>query len=95
MSKHIVKGYITRTQYKWQAKPSFGFSMYKPTENYTDTVVVAERQIEVEVPDDFDPRPAMVARLEEQKKQVTAEFAKTIKEINERIQSLLALEMSA
>ena len=94
MSKHIIKGYITSTQGKYQVAPDIRFQMYEPSAEYSpDTVVVAEHQIEVEVPDSFDPRPAMVARLEEQKKQVTAEFAKTVKEINERIQSLLALEM--
>lgn len=93
MAKHIVKGYITSTQYQWETQPSFGFTMYKPIQEHTDAVIVAEHQIEVEVPDDFDPRPGKIAALKEKKKLMEAQFAASVKVINDQINSLLAIEM--
>lgn len=93
MAKHIVKGYITSTQYSWETKPSFGFSMYKPLKEQTDTVIVSEHQFEVEVPDDFDPRPGKIAALKKKKKLMEAQFTASVKVINDQINSLLAIEM--
>lgn len=93
MAKHIIKGYVTFRHSKYEKEPDIGFQMWKPSAEYApETVVVAEHQIEVEVPDDFDPRRGMVAALKEQKKQEQAKFALRIKEIDDRIQSLLAIE---
>ena len=95
MAKHIVKGYITSTQGKYQIEPEIRFQMYKPSADYSpDTVIVAEHQIEVEVPDDFDPRPGQIAALKEKKKLMEAQFAASVKVINDQINSLLAIEMS-
>lgn len=94
MSKHIVKGYITSTQGKYKIEPEIRFQMYEPSAEYSpDTVIVAEHQIEVEVPDDFDPRPGKIAALKEKKKLMEAKFAASVKEINDQINSLLAIEM--
>ena len=93
MAKHFIKGYITSTTDALGDAPDIGFSMYKPSAKYSpNTVVVAEHEIEVEVPDGFDPRPAMVAALEEQKRLAQVEFSRTVIEIDRRIQSLLAIE---
>lgn len=93
MAKHRIKGYITSTQYGLSGEPTINFATYKPSAEYSpNTVVVAEHEIEVEVPDNFDPRPAMVESLQEQKRLAEAEFGKKVREINQRIQSLLALE---
>jgi hypothetical protein len=93
MAKHLIKGYITSTTNVLGDAPDIGFSMYKPSAQYSpETVVVAEHEIEVEVPDSFDPRPAMVAALEEQKRLAQAEFSRTVMAIDWQIQSLLAIE---
>ena len=95
MAKHIVKGYIVRTQGKYQTKPEISFYPFKPDGDiWSDTVIVAEHSIEVEVPDNFDPRPHQIAALKEKKKLLEAQFAASVKKINDRIQSLLAIEMS-
>ena len=95
MAKHIVKGYVTFQQSRYSKVPEIGFQMYKPSAEYSpDKVVVAEQEIEVEVTDNFDPRPQLVAALKEKKKLMEAQFAASVKEINDRIQSLLAIDMS-
>ncbi len=56
---------------------------------------VGEQEIEVEVPDNYDPRPQQIAALEKQRQEIRAEFQKSIVEINERISNLQALEYTA
>jgi hypothetical protein len=73
----------------------FGFMMYEPDPTiWKDRITVCEHSFDVDVPDNFDPRPGMVASLEAQKAKVRAELAARIKEIDDRIQSLLAIECS-
>ena len=93
MAKHIVKGYVTFQQSRYSKVPEIGFQMYEPSAEYSpDKVVVVERSIEVEVPDNFDPRPQQVATLREKKKLMEAQFAASVKQINDQINSLLAIE---
>jgi hypothetical protein len=92
--KHTIKGWIVATvPDELDGQSRIGFRDYKPSGEYS--VPIQEHLIEVDVPDSFDPRPAMVAALEEKKREVRAKFAKEVKEIDDRIASLLALECSA
>ena len=58
-------------------------------------VFVKEHTTTVEVPDDFDPRPAQVAALEAEKQKARADFQARITEIDRQIQSLMAIEGAA
>lgn len=58
-------------------------------------IFVQEHLTTVEVPDDFDPRPAQVAALEAEKQKARADFQARITEIDRQIQSLMAIEMAA
>lgn len=91
--KKQIKGYITfRDAY---GKQEFDFLTYNPTQfAHNDRVVIREETIEVEIPDDFDPRPAQVEMLQEQQRKVRAEMSARINELQERINKLLALEMT-
>ncbi|AVS68152.1 hypothetical protein C8245_23035 [Paracidovorax avenae] len=93
MSKHIVKGYVTVMHDRNTGKSIVGFQVWKPSPEYSpDTVVVGEGCVEVEVPDNFDIRPAMVKNLQAKRETARAEFVRTIQQIDEQIQSLLAIE---
>lgn len=48
--------------------------------------------VEAEVPDDFDPRAAKIAALRAEKAKLRAAFAARVKELDDRINSLLAIE---
>ena len=48
--------------------------------------------MEIEVPENYDPRAQQIAALEKQKQRVMADFQKRVNEINERISKLSALE---
>ena len=52
---------------------------------------ICEREIEIEVPDDFDPRAQQIAALEAEKKKVMAEYQKTVTDITSRMSKLQAI----
>jgi hypothetical protein len=95
MAKQLIKGFLVyRTASYWDADERVTFSMYDPRECGTGDkeIVIREHEFEVEYPDDFDPRPQQIAELEKAKRKVRAEFAKAVKDIDDRIASLLAIE---
>jgi arylsulfatase A-like enzyme len=96
MAKHLINGHIYWQQNKYMRAPKIRFDEYDMRKWDADAldgrVHVAEYSFEVEVPDDFDPRPQMVATLEAEKRQLRAEFAAKVTEIDAQIQKLLAIE---
>lgn len=57
-------------------------------------LVLACKEVEFDIPDDFDPRPQQIKALEEKQKQAAAAFAAMTTEINRQISQLQALEVS-
>lgn len=53
---------------------------------------ICEQSIEVDIPSDFDPRPAQVAALHACKEAARAEFAAKIVEYDRKIAELLCIE---
>lgn len=86
-----IDGWILFGRNEWEhhREPYYKFYAYDQSEGF---VCVKEHSFEVEVPDDFDPRPKMVEQLELEKKSITAEFNEKIVSLNAQIQSLLAIE---
>jgi hypothetical protein len=64
-----------------------------PDDDYR--VWVSEQDVEIEVPENFDPRQSEVAALEARKIKAMADYQKTVTEINDRISKLTALEYTA
>ena len=96
MSKHTVKGFITYEKAPYQQKPIISFYNFKPSADYFQYVtVVAEHTIEVEVPDDFNPVPGMVAALEEKKRLLRLKLAEELMVLDEQISKLQAIEYTA
>jgi len=83
--------HIHYLKYDWDAEGNFEVFSFKANEDGTRTFVCSQ-EIEIEVPDDYDPRGQKIAALEKQKQNVMAEYQKTVTEINERINKLQALE---
>ena len=87
--KVTITGYIVATQYSWESKPSFTFQWYEPEQK--DTVVVRAHSFEVDVPDNFDVRPGLVANLERERQKLREEFGLRIVEIEKQISELTAI----
>ena len=60
-----------------------------------DRVFIGEQSVTVEVPDNFNPVPAQVAALEEEKRAALAAYQETVCRINERLSKLLAITHEA
>jgi len=87
MHLHYVK-------YDWEQEGEFQLYPCK-FDDSEDRSYVGERQVEIEVPDNYDPRAQQIAALEKKKQQVMADFQNTITEINALISNLQALEYTA
>lgn len=94
MSQHTIKGYITYQKYDWSDKPFINFCPWKPAED-NQTVVIREHQFDVEVPDDFNPVPQMIAGLEEKKRLARLALAADLAKLDEEISKLQAIEHTA
>lgn len=75
----------------WNDELEFTFFDFEPN---GDWFPVCEHKIATETPAGFDPTLAQIAALEGQREKLRAEFTKRLTEINERIQSLQAIEYS-
>lgn len=92
MAKHVIEGWLYQRQFQWEDEPTITFSSFDRG-NDSDYALIRPYSFEVEVPDDFDPRPAMIVALERKKQEVRAEFARTVAEIDKRIGELQAITM--
>lgn len=90
--KHTITAFVVANQEPWDDAPRFSPLGFDPREHGLDNyVVVAETAFDVDIPDDFDIRPHQVAALEKKKREVQAQFAAKVKELDDRINSLLAI----
>ena len=78
-------------KYAWQEKGEYRLASFK-LDDTAERTYVSEQEIEIEIPEDYDPRAQQIAALEALKQKVMADYQKSVMEINERINKLLALE---
>jgi hypothetical protein len=92
--KAKIEGFILFGRYDWERgrAPYFRFNQWDSLDGF---VTVQPHSFEVDVPDNFDPRPAMVKKLEAERERVRADFAARITEIDSQIRNLLAIESNA
>jgi hypothetical protein len=86
--------HIHHQQYSWQDQGEFVVYSCQ-LEDAEHRTYVGEQQIEIEVPDGYDPRAQKIAALEKHKQKVMADYCKTVNEINDRISKLQAIEYTA
>ena len=83
--------YVYFQKYTWQDKGIYQVFSYKYEDDENRTFV-SEQEIEIEVPDKYDPMAQKIASLESQKEKAMSDYNDTVMEINERISKLQALE---
>lgn len=90
--KKIITGFVVAQQYPWDEEPAFTFIGFDPVEHGMDNYIpVCAHSFEIDVPDDFDVRPHQIAALEKKKQELREKFAMAVKEVDDRINSLLAI----
>jgi hypothetical protein len=86
--------HIHYRKYSWEEKGEFQL-WYAALPDDDSRTYIGEQEVEIEVPDNYDPRPAQIAALIAQKQKVMGDYQKTLSEINNRISNLQALEYTA
>ena len=86
--------HIFHSKYSWENKGEY-LVFYAKVDDDEYRTYVGAQEIEIEVPDDYDPRAGKIAALERKKKKVMADYQKTVAEINEKISKLQAIEYTA
>lgn len=88
--KVTINGFIHWKNDPYGIDADFHFWPYKSMAEH-GYVFVCAHDIEVDVPDNFNPVPSQIAILEEQKAKVRDEFNARIAQLNEQIGKLQAL----
>jgi hypothetical protein len=86
-----IMAHVHYQKYAWQEKGEYRLASFK-LDDSAERTYVGEQEIEIDIPEDYDPRAQQVAALEKQKQKVMADYHKSVMEINDRINKLLALE---
>lgn len=86
--------YVYYSKYSWQLEGEF-FVFYAKIDDTQYQTFVCTQEIELDVPDDYNPIVQQLASLQKEKDQAQEEFAKKVASINERISKLQALEFTA
>ena len=90
-----IKGFLQWAQSSWEKTPHFEFNKIEFKSNeYGEYATVRPMEIEVEVPDDFDPTLGIIAGLESRKRELRLKLASELAEIDDRISKLQAIEYS-
>ena len=86
--------YIYFAAYPWQEAGEYQV-MYAKLADDKYRTYVGEQEIEIEVPDNYDPTAQKIAALQKEKDKTQEEFSKKVASINERISKLQAIEYTA
>jgi hypothetical protein len=81
------------TKYSWEEKGTYEVFVFKIDDTEFRTFVNSQ-EIEIEVPETYDPRQQQIISLEKEKERATAEYQKAVSAINDRISKLLAIGYS-
>ena len=82
--------HIHYSKYEWEKEGEYLVYSNKLDDTEYRTYI-CKQEIEIEVPDNFDPRGKQIAALEKEKQKVMADYQKTVTEINNRINNLKAI----
>lgn len=85
-----IIAHIHYSKWHWEDKGEYQIFSYKLDDD-KQRCYVGQQEIEIDVPDDFDPREQQIAALEKEKQKVMADYQKTVTDINNRINNLKAI----
>lgn len=88
-----VTAHIHYRKYSWEDKAEFQVFSFK-LEDKSNCTYVGEQEIEIEVPDNYDPRAQQIAALQKKKQKAMADFQVTVDQINDQISKLQSIEMN-
>lgn len=90
--KTTLKTFLHWHKYEWEDTPTYRLYYSDMTNAGTEYALIKEIDVDVEIPDNFDPTPQQIATLMAKKQEVLAEAQLMVNELDEQIQRLLAIE---
>ena len=91
--KTQLKGFICYEKSTYDDTEKYAFFPFEMTQH--GYVTVMPHSIEVDIPDDFDPRAQQVELLKAEKQKAMADFQALVTSIDRKISELTALEYVA
>ena len=88
--KIVIPGFIYQLQYSWEKEPRYEH-WTSDTAGGEDRVVICPWDVEAEIPDKFDPRPAKIAYLQDEKAELLDKYNQSVMKIDQKIADLLAI----
>ena len=85
-----LTAHIHYKKYSWEEKGEYQIWFARLDDDDSRTYV-GEQEVEVDIPDNYDPRAQQIAALEKYKQKVMADYQKMVTDINERISNLQAI----
>ena len=86
--------HIFYSKFDWEKEGKYHFYSIK-IEDTDHQTYVGSKEMEIEVPDHYDPTAQKIVALQKEKEKAQAEFAQKVAQINERISKLQAIEYTA
>ena len=88
-----VTAHVHYVDYPWDDDK---FKLFSCKMDGDDThLYICSQEVEIEVPDNYDPRPAQIAELLKKQTKAAADYQNTVTEIQRRIAELQAIEFKA
>ena len=92
--KKILKGFLHFSTDPWSYGQIVFYQCDMSKSSSMDCLLIKPIEIEVDIPDDYDPRPAQITALKAKQTKAAADFHVLNVEIMRQINELQALEMS-
>ena len=92
--KILTTIFVYFRKYHWESNGTYQVLNWKVADDDSLTFV-CEKEIEIEVPEDYDPTAQMIAALQAKKEKAMSDYNTMVMEINIRISKLQALEYKA
>lgn len=93
--KHTVEAFLHYSTNEWEVGKLGIYPFDMSGRDHSRSVLVKTFDIEVEVPDNFDPRPEQIKQLEKKQQEAAAAFHALTIEIKRQISELQSLENSS
>ena len=92
--KKIVRMYVYFSKYSFETTGSWTAFSFRTADTESMTFV-CEQDVEFDIPENYDPTAQKIAALQALKQKAQDDFTKSVRQINEKISKLQALEYTA
>lgn len=89
-----IAAHVHYLKFHWEEKGEYELFSVKFADD-EHRVYIGEQMVEIDVPDNYDPRAQQIAALQNEKQKLMAKTQNEITEIDSKISNLQALEYTA